>query len=84
VELEVSLPSPPVQNTLHKLTLYLSSDVLKIMRRLRPNEKFLDDYVDGRDLSTVDNARPIDILKTLSKAGFTSLEESIKDNIEGL
>ncbi|EHL02984.1 putative Aldehyde reductase 2 [Glarea lozoyensis 74030] len=62
------------------------NDILRIMRKLRPNEKIIDDYADdnARDLSTVDNARGNEILKGFGKSGFTSLEESVKGNIDGL
>jgi len=57
------------------------------MRKLRPDHKLLDDYQDDkkdRDLSTVDNVRAIELLKRLGRPGFTSLQDSVKNGLEGL
>lgn len=65
----------------------LFSDVLRILRKLRPSHKFIDDYLDDtkdRDLSTVENERAIELLQRVGRPGFTSLEESLKNSIEGL
>jgi hypothetical protein len=82
--LEVSFVS--IHTWVSVLTKHFTSDILRIMRKLRPNEKIIDDYADDnvRDVSTVDNARGNEILKGFGKSGFTSLEESVKGNIEGL
>jgi hypothetical protein len=63
------------------------SDVLRIFRELRPDQKFIADYLDDkkdRDLSTVSNERSVELLKALGRPGWTSLKDSVKNNIEGL
>jgi hypothetical protein len=43
----------------------MSSDVLKISRKLRPDQNFLEDFVDDnvRDISKVSNGRGAELLK---------------------
>ncbi|TVY81218.1 Aldehyde reductase [Lachnellula suecica] len=63
------------------------NDVLRIYRRLRPDQKFIDDYQDDekdRDISTVANERALELLKGMGRPGWTTLEESLKNNIEGM
>ena len=55
------------------------------MRKLRPNEKLLDDYEDDsiQDITTVSSERSVELLKVMGKEGWTSLEESVRRNLEG-
>ena len=61
---------------------------LAIFRKLRPNQKFVEDFADdgARDLSKVapkEYNRAVELLKALGRPGFTPMEESIKNLIEG-
>lgn len=61
------------------------NDVLAIFRRQNPGKTFPKDLDnDERDLSEIDNARGTEILKALGRPGWRNLEESIKENTEGL
>jgi hypothetical protein len=59
---------------------------MRVLRKLRPDHKFIEDFSDGkdRDLSTVPNQRGAELLKRMRRTGYTSLEETIADNISGL
>jgi hypothetical protein len=60
---------------------------LRAFRKLRPDHKVIDDYLDDekdRDLSIVDNARAIELLKRFGRPGFTSLQDSLKIAIADL
>ncbi|KAF7885284.1 uncharacterized protein EAF01_011349 [Botrytis porri] len=61
--------------------------LLRIFRKLRPDAKIMDDFHDDsvNDLSKVANQRAAELLKRdFGRAGFTSLEESLANNIQGL
>ena len=59
--------------------------VLGIFRKLHPNKSFPDDLNDGlEDLSKVPNADAEALLKKHYGHGFIGLEETIRENIEGL
>lgn len=59
---------------------YNWNDMLAILRKHYPQQKFLDDDPNlGRDLSQVSNQRAEEILKRLSGTGWVSLEDSILD-----
>ncbi|KAH6673670.1 hypothetical protein B0J14DRAFT_667193 [Halenospora varia] len=79
---------PDVQN--ERLFAYATpfnwNAVLRIFRKLRPDHKFIDDYEDEsiQDRSKVANERTEELLKRMGRPGFTPIEESIKNNIEGL
>ena len=62
------------------------SDCLRIMRKLRPDLEFTEDFEDDsvRDLSKVANEKALQLLQTTYRKGFTSLAESIKNNIQDL
>lgn len=62
------------------------NDVLKALRKARPNAKILPDQPEQpRDLSTVDNQRGADLLrKWYNQDGWRPFEESVKDNIAHL
>lgn len=66
---------------------YNWNEILKTLRKLRPDQQFSEDIEDdSRDLSTVvPRPRAEEILKkNFGKSGFTSLEESVKKNIAHL
>ena len=62
------------------------SEVMRILRKLRPDHKFIEDFTDekDRDLSTVPNQRGAELLKRMGRPGYTSLEETIAENISAL
>ncbi|KAH8816908.1 hypothetical protein F5884DRAFT_873743 [Xylogone sp. PMI_703] len=62
------------------------NDLLAIMRKLRPAHKFIDDIPNlGQMLGTVDDSLGLKLLKKWNgQAGWTSLEQGIRENIEGL
>lgn len=53
------------------------SDLLRILRKVRPDHKFPEDFGDEsiRDRMQLDNSRGSEILKTFGRPGWTSLEE---------
>ncbi|VUC30672.1 unnamed protein product [Clonostachys rosea] len=59
------------------------NDILAILRKIRPQKKFVDDYPDPQHLKiSVDQSDSIALLKKWSdKDGWTSLEDSVVDNI---
>ena len=59
------------------------NDVLAILRELRPQKKFIDDYPEPCHLKvSVDQSESLALLRKWSgKDGWTSLEESISENI---
>ena len=61
------------------------NDILASIRELRPDNKVPDDFPDlPRDLSTVDNALGKELLKKWwGQDGYTSLKQSVKENLEG-
>jgi hypothetical protein len=67
------------------LTFLLISDVLQILRKLRPDRKFPADFVGDnvRDRSKVANERAIELLKALGRPGFSGMAESIERQIQG-
>ncbi|KAG8525925.1 uncharacterized protein KY384_000687 [Bacidia gigantensis] len=62
------------------------NDILRVLRKLRPNHKLPEDLEDNKqDLSKVlKRGRAEDILKKHYGVGFTSLEETLKANIAHL
>ncbi|TGO20802.1 hypothetical protein BPAE_0264g00040 [Botrytis paeoniae] len=61
--------------------------LLRTFRRIRPDAKIMDDFHDDsvNDISKVANQRAAELLKRdFGRAGFTSLEESLANNIQGL
>ena len=57
------------------------NDILAHLRRLYPERKFPEDITDApRDLSTLDNSRGAHLLQAYGRDGWTSLEESVKEN----
>jgi len=63
---------------------YTWNDVLAIFRKLEPNKQFLEDRDEGEDLSEVPNQAAEELLKKHYGHGWTSLEESVKENLAGL
>ncbi|TGO58120.1 hypothetical protein BCON_0058g00020 [Botryotinia convoluta] len=64
-----------------------ANTLLRTFRKIRPDAKIMDDYHDDsiNDLSKVANQRAEELLKRdFGRAGFTSLEESLANNIQGL
>jgi hypothetical protein len=65
----------------------MTSDLLRILRKLRPDHKFPENFVDEnvRDLSKVENQRGAELLKKdFGRPGWTSLSESLENNIQHL
>lgn len=62
------------------------SDLLKILRKLRPSKTIPEDFPDNsRDLSIVKNESAVALLKKhFGQPGWTSLEESLKNGLESL
>ncbi|KAF5875692.1 putative aldehyde reductase protein [Botrytis fragariae] len=61
--------------------------LLRTFRKIRPDAKIMDDFHDDsvNDLSKVANQRAAELLRRdFGRAGFTSLEESLANNIQGL
>ena len=57
------------------------NDILAIFRKLEPGKSFLADREQGRDLSEVPNGEAEALLKKHYGHGWTSLEESIRQNL---
>ena len=65
----------------------MTSDLLRILRKLRPDHKFPENFVDDnvRDLSKVENQRGAELLKKdFGRPGWTSLSDSLENNIRHL
>lgn len=61
------------------------NDVLAILRRLRPDMDIIDNMPDlGRDLSVLPNGPAEQLLRKHYGHGWTSLEESVRQNLENL
>ena len=59
---------------------YNWNDILAILRKLYPEQKFMDDIPNlGRDLSKVSNGRAEELVRRFGRPGWTSLEESVAD-----
>lgn len=64
---------------------YNWNDILACLRKLYPDKTFSEDIPNApRDLSTLDNSRGAELLRAHGRDGWTSLEESIKENTAGL
>lgn len=67
------------------LLLIWYSDLLKGLRKIRPNREFPEDFSDNsRDLAQVDNSRGAELLKDFGRPGWTSLEEALENSIADL
>ncbi|KAL9095037.1 MAG: hypothetical protein Q9165_002639 [Trypethelium subeluteriae] len=61
------------------------NDFLAVYRKMFPNKKFVDDIQGlGRDLSKVPNQRAEELLKEMGRPGWTRLEDSLRNNLEGV
>lgn len=61
------------------------NDVLACLRKIHPDKTFLEDIKnEPRDQSKLDNSRGAALLKAFGRDGWTSLEESVRDNTAGL
>ena len=61
------------------------NDILALLRKLYVDRRFPNDIPDlPRDLSKVDNSRGAYLLQAYGREGFTSLEETVKENTAGL
>jgi nucleoside-diphosphate-sugar epimerase len=60
---------------------YNWNDILAIFRMLKPNGSFLEDRAQGRNLSEVPNSDAEKLLEKHYSHGWTSLEDSIRQNI---
>lgn len=61
---------------------YSYNEVMSVLRKLGPGRnipKNIDD--ESRDLSIIDTKRSIELLQRMGRPGFTSMEESIKENV---
>lgn len=64
---------------------YNWNTVLACLRKLYPGKSFPEDIKgEPEDLSTVDNSRGASLLKAFGRPGWTSMEDSIRDNTAGL
>lgn len=61
------------------------SRIVEILKRINPSKQDYPPAVEneGQDLSTVDNARVIELLQRSGMPGFIGLEESLKDQLLG-
>lgn len=59
------------------------NDILAILRKNIPQKTFQEDWPGlGRDLSTVaPKARSIELLKSIARDGFVTLEQSVMDHV---
>jgi nucleoside-diphosphate-sugar epimerase len=60
---------------------YNCNDILAIFRKLEPSKSFLADREQGRDLSEVPNDEAEELLKKHYGHGWTSFEETIRQNL---
>lgn len=62
------------------------TDVLKVFKKLRPGKTFPETWENenDRDITTVTNERGAELLKQFGRDGWTVLEESVGNTIEGL
>ncbi|KAI9761179.1 MAG: hypothetical protein M1840_002011 [Geoglossum simile] len=60
------------------------NEILSIMRRARPDQRTIPEDIpdEGKDLSKVANARGEELLRGFGLPGWTSLEDTIKENIK--
>ncbi|CAG8960925.1 hypothetical protein HYFRA_00002463 [Hymenoscyphus fraxineus] len=60
------------------------NDILDIIRKLRPSSQVVENYIPNfAPISTSANERGLELLRSIGKEGWTSLEESVKNNLEG-
>ena len=59
------------------------NEILAIMRRARPDQSAIPEDIpnEGKDLSKVANARGEELLRAFGRPGWTSLEDTIKENV---
>ena len=79
-----ALVEPDVQNErLFAFSqLYNYNEVMSLLRKLGPDRNIPKNNDDeSRDLSIIDTKRSIELLQRMSRPGFTSMEESIKENL---
>jgi nucleoside-diphosphate-sugar epimerase len=61
---------------------YSYNEVMNMLRKLGPGRNIPKNNDDEpRDLSIIDTKRSIELLQRMSRPGFTSMEESIKENL---
>ncbi|KAI9660479.1 MAG: hypothetical protein M1821_009829 [Bathelium mastoideum] len=61
------------------------NDVLAQYRTMFPGKKFVDDIEgQGRDLSKIPNERAEQLLKEMGRTGWTSMEETLRKNLESV
>lgn len=77
VHLGALLSSTENRRILATATTFNWNDVLAILRRSYPDKKFVEDFVNGRDLAKIDNQQATTILKEFGKDGWKSLEQSV-------
>jgi hypothetical protein len=64
---------------------YNWNSFLAVFRKLYPQKQFVDDIPNlGQDMSTVPKQRAEEVLQSMGLNGWTSLEESIRQNTEDL
>lgn len=59
---------------------------MTILRRIKPDHPWIDDFTSEavRDLSAISNDRGAALLRDMGRSGWTSLEDSLRFNLEGL
>ena len=64
---------------------FCCSEVMRVLRKLRPNHKFIKGFSDekDRDLLKVLNQRVAELLRN-GRTRYTLLEKRLADNISGL
>ena len=82
-----ALLAPDVQN--ERILAYAQpfnlNDILAELRKAFPGKKFPeDDPKQEKDLSELDNSRGAELLRAFGKEGWTGLEESVRENCEGM
>lgn len=61
------------------------NQILALLRKIDPTRSLPADLKDGgKDLSIVDNSKGTAILKAFGRDGWVGLEESLRQNVEGL
>ncbi|CAG8978363.1 hypothetical protein HYALB_00013043 [Hymenoscyphus albidus] len=60
------------------------NDILEIIRKLRPSQQVVENYMPQLPpVSTSASERGLELLRSMGKERWTSLEESVRNNLEG-
>lgn len=64
---------------------FTGNEVIDVISKLRPEAKLEKDPKEGRDISKVPNELGAELLKKwYGQNGYKSLEQSLKENLEGI